>query len=107
MFRIRKKRPELKIIISSATLDADRIASFFEGEKKEFKSRIVHVAGRQFPVELHYLKNPCKNYVTKAAELALDIHQKKLLGDVLVFLTGQEEIQAFIDFLTEQSASKI
>ena len=97
----------MKIIVSSATLDADRIANYFEGEKKEFKSNIVYVAGRQFPVDVFYLKSPCKNYVTKAAELALDIHQRKQLGDILVFLTGQEEIQAFIDFVDQQSEGKL
>ena len=95
-------------MVSSATLDADRIAKFFEDDKNdELKSKIVHVAGRQFPVTLSYLKFPCKNYVTKAAELALDIHHKKPAGDILIFLTGQEEIQAFTEFVTEQSSSRL
>lgn len=67
----------------------------------------MYVAGRQFPVDIFYLSAPCKNYVTKAAEVALDIHQRKQLGDILVFLTGQEEIQAFIDLVDQQTDSKL
>ncbi len=52
-----------------------------------------------YPVEINYLKNPCKNYVTKAAELALAIHENKPDGDILVFLTGQEEIDTFIEMI--------
>ena len=45
-----------------------------------------------FPVKVHYLENPCKNYVISAAKLAIELHEKKADGDILIFLTGTEEI---------------
>jgi ATP-dependent RNA helicase DDX35 len=97
--KIRRKRPDLKIVISSATIDAENFANFFADEKYGFVSKIIQVQGRMFPVDIYYLMEPCKNYITKAAELALDIHAKKPDGDILVFLTGQEEISTFIDMV--------
>ena len=105
ILRIRRKRPNLKIIVSSATLDADSIAKFFEDEKYNFKSNIVYVEGRQYPVDIYYLKNSCQNYVTKSVELSLDIHQNKPDGDILIFLTGQEEIETFIEMLNQFAKS--
>jgi len=103
MNRIQKKRTELKIIVSSATLNAGPISRFFEDEEHNLKTKVLHVEGRMFPVDIFYLQQPCKNYVTKAVELTLDIHMKKPDGDILVFLTGQEEIESFIDLIGELS----
>lgn len=110
--RIKRKRKELKVIVSSATLNADAISEFFDDEKHDFKSKVMNIEGRLFPVDIHYLSEPCKNYITKAAELSIDIHEKKPDGDVLVFLTGQEEIQSFIEIInnlgkTTKSQKKI
>ncbi len=62
--KIRRKRPELKIILSSATIDSEELFSFFNEEK--FKAHILYIKGRCFPVDQYYLKYPCKNYVLKA-----------------------------------------
>jgi len=54
----------------------------------------VEVEGRQYPVEIFYLEKSCKDYVAQAVTTALTIHMREELnsGDILVFLTGQEEI---------------
>lgn len=62
------------MIISSATLDAETIKNYYEDEQEGFACNIVYVEGRMFPVEINYLKNPCKNYITKAVEAAFNIH---------------------------------
>lgn len=99
LLRIRKKRPELKLIISSATLEAQPLVTFFTEEESGFTTKIIKVEGRMYPVKVHYLENPCKNYVTAAANLALEIHESKPDGDILIFLTGQEEIQSCAEFI--------
>lgn len=55
--KIRRKRPELKLVISSATVQAQEIASYFEDEYKEhkFHSRILEIQGRTFPVDVCFV----------------------------------------------------
>ena len=92
--KIRVKRRELKddlkIVISSATLDASMFLKFFHEPSKGFKAEIIEVQGRQYPVEIFYLERPCKDYVAQAVVTALSIHMREELnsGDILVFLTG-------------------
>lgn len=95
----------MKVIVSSATLNADAIAEYFEDEKHKFKSKVINIEGRLFPVDIHYLAEPCKNFIMKAAELSIDIHENKPEGDILVFLTGQEEIQSFIEIMNNLGKS--
>lgn len=98
--KIRNKRPDLKLIISSATITANHIERFFNNAQKGFESNVLYIEGRVYPVELYYRPSSCKNYIAESARLAWDIHCKKPEGDVLVFLTGQEEIEAVISLLT-------
>ncbi len=84
-------------------MNAGPISKFFEDEEHEITTKVLQVEGRMFPVDIFYMSQPCKNYVTKAAEITLDIHLKKPEGDILVFLTGQEEIESFIDLIGELS----
>ena len=51
--KIRRKNKDLKLIISSATLDAEEISKFFQ--EKNFTSKILHIDGRCFPVDIFYL----------------------------------------------------
>ena len=69
-------------------------------------SNIVQVEGRMFPVDIYYLKKPCKNYVAKAVQITLMLHKEKGDGDILVFLTGQEEIDVFISMIQERRKGK-
>lgn len=81
------KRKDLKAIIMSATLDAGRFQSYFNG------APLRKVPGKIFPVELLYLKAPETNYLDGAVRTVLQIHQLEDKGDILVFLTGEEEIE--------------
>lgn len=81
-----EKRPSLKIVVTSATLDTDKFCTYFAAEKPFF------IRGRTFPVETHYLQEACEDYVECAILTVLMIHLKEAPGDILVFLTGQEEI---------------
>ncbi|CAE6454957.1 unnamed protein product [Rhizoctonia solani] len=78
----------LKIIVMSATLDAERFSQFFNG------ARIVYVKGRQHPVKLMYLKENTMDYLDSALRTLFQIHINQPPGDILVFLAGQEDIEA-------------
>ncbi|CAK9061786.1 Probable pre-mRNA-splicing factor ATP-dependent RNA helicase DEAH5 (DEAH RNA helicase homolog PRP22) [Durusdinium trenchii] len=91
-----KKRPELKLIVTSATLDAEKFSSYF------FNSHIFTIPGRTFPVEILYSKDPEQDYVEAALMTVLQIHLTEPSGDILVFLTGQEEIDTACQVLHER-----
>ena len=94
---ITKARPDLKLIISSATMDAQKFSAFFDD------APIFNVPGRVHPVQVHYTSQPEANYLQAAYITILQIHQSQGLGDVLVFLTGQEEIEAMEQMLQDFS----
>ncbi|CAE6410206.1 unnamed protein product [Rhizoctonia solani] len=77
----------LKIIVMSATLDAERFSQFYNG------ARIVYVKGRQHPVKLMYLKDNTTDYLDSALRTLFQIHINQPPGDILVFLAGQEDIE--------------
>lgn len=89
------------MIISSATLDAEEYASFFK--EKAQNVQILSVEGRNFPVDIYYLQEPCADYIRKAYETAKSIHLTQPRGDILVFLTGQDDIHTFITYFQDVS----
>lgn len=104
--KIKKKRPELRIIVSSATLQAEEIASFFKTEENiSNETRIISIEGRSFPVDILYLESPAEDFVEKAVQVAFDIHTHEADGDILVFLSGREEIESAIQLITERAAA--
>ena len=88
------RRPELRVIISSATLDAARIAAFFDG------APVIEVGGRVFPVEDVYLEplqdEELAESVARGVEYLLDAGER---GGILVFLPGEREIRDCADML--------
>lgn len=85
--RIVKDRPDLKIVIMSATLDSQKFQNFF-GE-----APLISIAGRTFPVTVLYSTRPEANYLEAAIRTAVQIHEHEDAGDILLFLTGEEEIE--------------
>lgn len=103
--KVKKKRPELRIIVSSATLQAENFASFFADEGDPSKQcRIISIEGRSFPVDVLYSESPAEDYVEKAVEVAFAVHTHETDGDILVFLSGREEIETAIQKLTDRAA---
>lgn len=82
-----KRRPDLKIIVMSATLDALKFQKYFND------APLLRVPGRTFPVETFYTPEPEPDYLEAAIRTVLMIHQAEDEGDILVFLTGEEEIE--------------
>ncbi|KAF5383681.1 hypothetical protein D9615_003641 [Tricholomella constricta] len=78
----------LKIVIMSATLDAEKFSKFFDNAK------ILYIKGRQHPVKLYYSSEGQTDYVDSAMRTFFQIHTDQPPGDVLIFLPGQEDIES-------------
>jgi len=74
--RVCRKRPSLRVIVSSATLDATAFLEFFSSPPDPIGSIIVSLEGRAYPVHMAYLEEPTEDYVHKAAETVISIHQQ-------------------------------
>ena len=94
---ISKFRPDLKLLISSATLDAQKFSQFFDD------APILNVPGRTFEVSINFTSQPEANYLNAAVTTVFQIHVTQGPGDILVFLTGQDEIEAMEEMLTNTS----
>lgn len=111
--KIRKRRPELRIIISSATLQAEAFLGFFSGTAAEGSGKetndakvgsIVSLEGRTYPIDILYLETPAENYLEKAIATVFEIHENEPHGDILVFLTGREEIDTAVETVSERAS---
>ncbi|KAJ0412253.1 hypothetical protein ATCC90586_006639 [Pythium insidiosum] len=94
---IARFREDIKIIIASATLDATKFSAYFDD------APIFKIPGRMFPVDILYTKAPEADYLDAAVVTVLQIHITQPLGDILVFLTGQEEIEAAEEILLQRT----
>lgn len=90
LFGVLKKvcavRHDMRLVVTSATLDAGKFSQFFGGVP------IFNIPGRTFPVETYFAKVPFDDYVDSAVKKALEIHLSCPPGDILIFMTGQEDI---------------
>ncbi|ETS61053.1 hypothetical protein PaG_04991 [Moesziomyces aphidis] len=82
-----QRRSDLKLIVMSATLDALKFQKYFND------APLLKVPGRTFPVETFYTPEPEPDYLEAAIRTVIMIHQAEDAGDILVFLTGEEEIE--------------
>ncbi|KAL6621729.1 P-loop containing nucleoside triphosphate hydrolase protein [Neocallimastix sp. 'constans'] len=87
-----KQRSDLKLLVMSATLNMVKFSDFFD------ECPIFSIPGRLYDIDIFYQKNlnfstSKSKYVSLAVDTALNIHQNQSLGHILVFLTGQSEIE--------------
>lgn len=87
------KRQDFKLIVTSATLDAEKFSKYF------FDCPIFTIPGRTYPVEILYCKEPEPDYLEAGIITVMQIHLSEPAGDILVFLTGQEEIDSCAEIL--------
>lgn len=90
-----QKRDNLRVVVMSATLDAERFANFFDG------CPILLVEGKQYPVERFYLPSGADDIVDTVCQSVVQLNSSELSGDILVFLAGQEEIDKCVDVINE------
>ncbi|KAJ4421665.1 DEAH-box RNA helicase prp16 [Neurospora sp. IMI 360204] len=94
--KILQRRRDLKLIVTSATMNAKRFSDFYGGAP-EFT-----IPGRTFPVDIMYHRSPVEDYVDQAVQQVLAIHVGKPAGDILVFMTGQEDIEVTCELIRER-----
>ncbi|XP_014463640.1 probable ATP-dependent RNA helicase DHX40 [Alligator mississippiensis] len=99
------RKKALKVVVMSATLEVDKLSEFFG------HCSVVDIPGRNYPVKAMFcnLLGPKdagnSAYVTEAVKVTLDIHLNESAGDILVFLTGQSEIEKTCDLLFQKAES--
>ncbi|XP_027277035.1 probable ATP-dependent RNA helicase DHX35 isoform X4 [Cricetulus griseus] len=105
--KIQKKRGDLRLIVASATLDAEKFRDFFNQNETSDPARdtcvTLTVEGRTFPVDIFYLQSPVPDYIKATVDTVVKIHQTEGDGDILAFLTGQEEVETVVSMLIEQA----
>ena len=82
-----EKRKELKLIIMSATFDIEKFQNYFDAP-------LAIIKGRTYPVDIIYLSSPTDDYVDCAVKKVIQINKAEKPGDILLFLTGEEEIES-------------
>lgn len=81
------------MIVTSATLEAEKFSLYFND------CMIFTIPGRSYPVEIFYTKEPEPDYLEASIDTTMQIHLTEPPGDILVFLTGQEEIDTACSML--------
>lgn len=115
------KRPDLKVIITSATIDAERFATHFADVKTGAPAQVIEVTGRMYPVTIRY---QLKDDPVRPSEVADDDDDESLdlsemvseavdecirsgPGDILVFLPGEREIREALDVLRQPNQTTL
>ncbi|KAL9638359.1 MAG: hypothetical protein Q9164_001609 [Protoblastenia rupestris] len=94
--KVLARRRDLKLIVTSATMNSDRFSRFYGGAPEFF------IPGRTFPVDIQFSRTPCEDYVDSAVKQILAIHVSQSAGDILVFMTGQEDIEITCELVEER-----
>ncbi|OQR76767.1 putative ATP-dependent RNA helicase DHX35-like [Tropilaelaps mercedesae] len=102
--KILRRRKDLKLIVSSATLDADKIKRYFTN--KSMSAEILNVQGRTYPITIFYAKDPVADYVKASADTVQKIHETQPAGHILVFLTGEKEVDDCCSMLRDYAVSQ-
>ncbi|CAL8104539.1 unnamed protein product [Calicophoron daubneyi] len=93
-----ERRDDLKVIVTSATLESGKFSDYF------FHAPTFYIKGRTFPVDIIYTPTFHDSYVESVLEKVVEIHSSEPSGDILAFLTGQDEIEECCE-LVQQIAS--
>ncbi|XP_058737040.1 probable pre-mRNA-splicing factor ATP-dependent RNA helicase DEAH4 [Vicia villosa] len=93
---VKLRSSNLKVLITSATLDGDKVSKFF-GD-----CPVLNIPGKMHPVEVLYSKERPVSYLNTALKTALDIHVRQPEGDILIFMTGQDDIEKLVTKLEDE-----
>ena len=93
------RRQDLKLIVTSATMDSDKFAAFFGNVP------VYQIPGRTFPVEIFFGKTTVEDYVDAAVKQVVQLHVGAPEGDILVFMPGQEDIDATCELVSDKVRS--
>jgi pre-mRNA-splicing factor ATP-dependent RNA helicase DHX38/PRP16 len=90
------RRQDLKLIVTSATMDSEKFSTFFGNVP------IYVIPGRTFPVEVFFSKSSVEDYVDAGVKQVVQLHLGAPDGDILVFMPGQEDIDATCEMIKEK-----
>jgi pre-mRNA-splicing factor ATP-dependent RNA helicase DHX15/PRP43 len=90
----------LKLVIMSATIEIDRFVNYFNKQ-----APVLTIPGRQYPVEIYYSAKPEEDYLNAAVRTSVQIHVNEGPGDILIFLTGEEEIEKAVNRISLELGS--
>ena len=107
--KIQRRRPELRLIVTSATIDSERLRAFFEHQPTPIvrdensteeatqlnECYILSVEGRSYPVEIFHSGEPVPEYRKACVDACVQIHEREKYneqGDVLCFVAGQDDV---------------
>lgn len=93
---VMRRSQDLKIVITSATLDGEKFSNFF------FNCPVLNIPGKLFPVEILYSTDRPVSYLESSLQTAIDIHTRQPPGDILLFMTGQDDIDKAVSKLEER-----
>lgn len=96
LLKVVQRRRDLKVIVTSATMDSEKFSRFFGG------APIFEIPGRTFKVDIRFSEKIVEDYVDAAVKKCIEIHIKEPPGDILVFMTGQEDIETTCLLLAER-----
>ncbi|EHL03375.1 P-loop containing nucleoside triphosphate hydrolase [Glarea lozoyensis ATCC 20868] len=94
--KVLTRRRDLKLIVTSATMNSKKFSDFYGGAPEFF------IPGRTFPVDVMFHRSPVEDYVDQAVQQVLAIHVSMGAGDILVFMTGQEDIECTCELVQER-----
>eukprot|EP00126_Sphaerothecum_destruens_P002332 Sdes_comp15764_c0_seq1m4827 len=106
------QRKSFRVVVSSATLDVEELVKYFQFRRKDEPKKdpnccaVLSVDRKPYTVDIHYSIQPVKDYVMSTIETICDIHENEPVGDILAFLTGQEEVEFVVSTLQEKYPSK-
>ena len=87
-------------------MDAEQFFHFFNHNTSRDPSKdtatIISLEGRMFPVDVLYADEPVVDYIEKSIQTVFDIHTREPAGDILIFLTGREEIDTVVSEIYER-----
>ncbi|KAG7114048.1 Pre-mRNA-splicing factor ATP-dependent RNA helicase prp16 like protein [Verticillium longisporum] len=86
----------LKLIVTSATINSKKFSEFYGGAPD------FTIPGRTFPVDTMFHRSPVEDYVDQAVQQVLSIHVSMDQGDILVFMTGQEDIEVTCELVQKR-----
>ncbi|KAF7813624.1 putative pre-mRNA-splicing factor ATP-dependent RNA helicase DEAH4 [Senna tora] len=93
---VKLRTSNLKVLVTSATLDGDKVSKFFSD------CPILTIPGKLYPVEILYSTERPSSYLESSLKTALDIHVRQPEGDVLIFMTGQDDIEKLVSKLEDK-----
>ncbi|KAJ6771504.1 ATP-DEPENDENT RNA HELICASE [Salix koriyanagi] len=96
---VKVRASKLKVLITSATLDGEKVSEFFSD------CPVLNVPGKLYPVEIMYSEESPKSYIESSLRTAMDIHVREPEGDVLIFMTGQDDIEKLVSKLEDRVQS--